>query len=60
MFARKMIPAIWLRLIVVILFSIFVAWQGMWLIAAIGALLILLSAYQLVMAYREAARQDQE
>ncbi|WP_018295485.1 hypothetical protein [Corynebacterium lubricantis] len=54
--AQKMIPAIWLRLIVVILFTIFVAWQGMWFIAVVGALLALMSAYQLIMAYRESRK----
>ncbi|MHA2788954.1 hypothetical protein ACXZ66_07400 [Corynebacterium sp. S7] len=54
--AQKMIPAIWVRLIVVILFTIFVAWQGMWLIAAIGVFLAVLSAYQLYKAYQESNR----
>ncbi|AIT61065.1 hypothetical protein [Corynebacterium doosanense] len=44
--------ALWLRLVVVIVFGIFVAVQKMWLIAGIAALLVLLTAWQLVAAYR--------
>lgn len=44
--------ALWLRLVVVIAFGVFVATQGMWLIAGIAALLVLLTVWQLVAVYR--------
>lgn len=49
-----MLAALWLRLIVVVAFGIFVAYQGMWLIAAVAALALALTCWQLVAAYRGA------
>lgn len=47
MLAERMIPFLWLRLVVVIAFTIFVAYQQLWLIAAIGAFLSALTAFQI-------------
>lgn len=41
------LPMLWLRLVVVIGFTIFVAIQQMWLITAIGVVLTLLIGYQI-------------
>ena len=49
---RQMIPFMWLRLVVVIGFTIFVAVQQMWVIVAISFLLALLTIWQLWSAYR--------
>lgn len=48
----RMIPAIWIRLIVILAFGIFVTWQGHWLVGIIAAVLVLVSIWQLWMAYR--------
>ncbi|AKE41190.1 hypothetical membrane protein [Corynebacterium kutscheri] len=49
---QRFIPFIWLRLIVIILFGIFLISEKMWLVAVIAAGLALLSAYQLYLAYQ--------
>lgn len=56
MVAARMIPMIWLRLIVLIAFGIFVATEGMWFITAVAAVLALLSLWQLKTAYE--AKRD--
>lgn len=58
MIASRMLPAIWLRVVVLIAFGVFVLYQGMWLIGGIIGLLILLSLWQLIYAYREKARNS--
>lgn len=60
MIASRMLPAIWLRLVVLIAFGLFVLNEGMWLIGGIIGLLILLSLWQLIYAYREKARNRQQ
>ena len=50
--SRQIIPFIWLRLVVVIGFTVFVAVQDMWVIAAISTMLALLTIWQLWSAYR--------
>ena len=45
------LPMLWLRLVVVIGFTIFVAIQQMWLITTIGVVLMLLTGYQIYRAY---------
>ena len=50
--SRQIIPFMWLRLIVVIGFTIFVVVQQMWVIVAISVLLALLTIWQLWGAYR--------
>lgn len=50
--SRRLISALWFRLIVVIAFSIFVAVQQMWLVTAFAALLAVLTIWQLWNAYK--------
>ena len=50
--SRQIIPFMWLRLVVVIGFTLFVAVQQMWVIVAISVLLALLTIWQLWSAYR--------
>ena len=50
--SRQIIPFMWLRLVVVIGFTIFVAVQQMWVIVAISVLLALLTMWQLWSAYQ--------
>ena len=50
--SRQIIPFMWLRLVVVIGFTIFVAVQQMLVIVAISVLLALLTIWQLWGAYR--------
>ena len=45
------LPMLWLRLVVVIGFTIFVDIQQMWPITTIGAVLTLLTGYQIYHAY---------
>lgn len=58
MVAARMIPMIWLRLVVLVAFGIFVAYQGMWFITAVAGVLALLSLWQLKTAYE--AKRDLE
>ncbi|KQB85724.1 hypothetical protein [Corynebacterium lowii] len=48
----RMIPALWLRLIVIIAFGLWVFTQHMWLIGAVSIVLGGLTIWQLVAAYR--------
>ena len=50
------LPMLWLRLVVVIGFTIFVAIQQMWPITAIGVVLTLLTGYQIYRAYSSRCR----
>jgi uncharacterized membrane protein len=52
-----MIPMIWLRLIVMLVFGAFVAWQGHWLVGILAGVLVLASAGQLWYAYRQRSRE---
>lgn len=45
------LPMLWLRLVVVIGFTIFVTIQQMWPITTIGVVLTLLTGYQIYRAY---------
>ncbi|AHI22768.1 hypothetical protein B843_06915 [Corynebacterium vitaeruminis DSM 20294] len=54
-----MIPALWVRLIVIIGFGIFVATQHLIWIAAVAVLLALLTAGQLASAYKEKRRRSE-
>ncbi|WP_276652203.1 hypothetical protein [Corynebacterium vitaeruminis] len=56
---HRMIPALWVRLIVIIGFGIFVATQHLIWIAAVAVLLALLTAGQLASAYKEKRRQSE-
>lgn len=58
MLATQMLPMLWFRLAVLIAFTIFVVVQEMWLIAAFTAVLIGITGFQLVQAYR--AKKDEE
>ncbi|QGU04577.1 DUF2919 family protein [Corynebacterium comes] len=53
----RMIPMIWLRLIVILAFGVFVAWQGHWIVGIIAGILVLVSVWQLWYAYRQRERQ---
>lgn len=53
----RIIPLIWLRLIVMLVFGAFVAWQGYWLVGILAGVLVLASAGQLWYAYRQRGRE---
>lgn len=53
--AQRMIPVIWIRLLVILGFGAFMIYEGMWVLAVIAAVLVILSAAQLVSAYRQRA-----
>lgn len=48
----RMIPAIWIRMIVMAAFGAFVTWQGYWFVGILAGILVLVSIWQLRMAYR--------
>lgn len=48
----RMLPFLWIRLVVVIGFSIFVAAQQLWLVTAIGVVLAGLTGFQIYNVYR--------
>jgi hypothetical protein len=50
--SRRLISALWFRLVVVIAFSIFVAVQQMWIVTAVAVLLAVLTIWQLWSAYK--------
>ena len=60
MIASRLIPMLWLRLIVIIAFTIFVAIQGLWLIAAIACALFGLTCWQLRTGYRNKAETERD
>lgn len=60
MLASRMIPMIWLRLIVLLGFAVFVAYQGMWIVALIALALVAVSGWQLAAAYREKRESAQD
>ncbi|WP_026166172.1 hypothetical protein [Corynebacterium mastitidis] len=49
----RMIPALWLRLIVIVAFTLWVFFQQMWLVGLIAVALGGITAWQLVAAYRQ-------
>ncbi|GAA1474612.1 MAG: hypothetical protein ACYCDI_00500 [Corynebacterium aurimucosum] len=51
--SRHLIPVLWIRLVVLAGFSIFIWTQDMKLLAAFSVLLVVLTAVQLVIAYRQ-------
>ena len=57
MLTERMIPFLWLRLVVVVGFTLFVAWQQLWLIAVIGVLLSALTGYQIYSASKPNTHQ---
>ena len=57
MLTERMIPFLWLRLVVVVGFTLFVAWQQLWLIAIIGVLLSALTGYQIYSASKSNTHQ---
>lgn len=50
---RYLIPVLWVRLVVLAGFGIFIWLQGMRLLAAFSVLFVVLTAVQLVIAYRQ-------
>ncbi|MBU5655324.1 hypothetical protein KPA07_10470 [Corynebacterium aurimucosum] len=50
---RYLIPVLWVRLVVLAGFGIFIWTQAMKLLAAFSVLLVVLTAVQLVIAYRQ-------
>lgn len=48
----RLVPFLWLRLVVLIGFCVFVASKDMWLITGIAVLLTLFTGMQLAAAYR--------
>ncbi|KQB85619.1 hypothetical protein [Corynebacterium oculi] len=48
----RMIPALWLRLIVIIAFALWVFFQHMWVVGAVAVALGGITVVQLVAAYR--------
>lgn len=59
MLAARMIPALWLRLIVLVGFTVFVAFKGIYWLAALCVFFILVSAWQLSGAYKQKAYMDE-
>ncbi len=52
MLSERMLPFLWLRLVIVMAFTIFVAFQDLWLIVGIGAFLSALTGYQIYSVYQ--------
>jgi uncharacterized membrane protein len=53
MLPSRMIPMIWLRLVVILVFGIFVTVQGHWFVGILAGILVLVSVGQLWYAYRQ-------
>ncbi|MCK7674559.1 CD36 family protein [Corynebacterium pygosceleis] len=45
--AHRMIPMLWFRILVLVGFLAYTAYSGMWVLAAIGVVLLVLSGFQL-------------
>ncbi|WP_080794969.1 hypothetical protein [Corynebacterium pacaense] len=57
--AHRMIPALWLRLVVLIGFIAFMAWERLWILVVIGVILLALTAWQLLSAHRQRAAMEE-
>lgn len=57
MIPSRMIPLIWIRLIVILIFGVYVSWQGYWFVGIIAGVLVLVSFWQLWMAYKYRHRE---
>lgn len=60
MIASRMIPALWFRLIVLVGFILFMAWESMWILCLVGLGLLALSGWQLRTAYQQRGTQARE
>ncbi|QPK80450.1 hypothetical protein G7Y31_05755 [Corynebacterium lizhenjunii] len=49
---QRMIPFLWARLVALLVFVIVVGWNAVWWALAIGVVLLLMTGYQLYMAYQ--------
>lgn len=49
---QRLRPLLWIRLVVLAGFGVFVAYQSMWLLCALAAVLVAITVGQLIMAYR--------
>lgn len=58
MMASRMIPALWLRFIVLIGFTLFMLWESTWIISLIGIALTLITAWQLRTAYQQRDQRE--
>lgn len=56
MLAQRMLPFIWLRLVVLIGFTIFVATKSMWLVTLIAVALTGWTIFQLAYTYRNSSQ----
>ena len=52
MLSERMLPMMWLRFVVIVLFGIFVAWKQMWLLLIIAIALLAWTAFQIFYATR--------
>lgn len=59
MIAARMIPALWLRLVVLVGFLLFVAIKGIYWLATLCLFFILLSVWQLSSAYKQKAYMEE-
>lgn len=60
MLAQRMLPFIWLRLVVLIGFTIFVATKSMWLVTLIAVALTGWTIFQLAYTYRNSSQLRNE
>lgn len=58
MIARRMIPWLWLRLIIVAGFTVYTAVDSSWYLSAIGVVLIVITGAQLRTAYQQQPTAD--
>lgn len=58
MIPARVVPVLWIRLAVVVAFLVWVSYQQQWLFAAIAAILVAITGFQLAGAYR-AKRESQ-
>lgn len=58
MLASRMIPMLWVRLVILIGFMVFVAFNSSWIFVAIAGVLVVITGFQLMMAYQ--SRRDEE
>lgn len=57
--AARMIPLLWLRLVVLLAFIVFMAWESLWILVIVGIFLIALTGWQLYAAYRQRTGMDE-
>ncbi|AKK05904.1 hypothetical protein CMUST_07895 [Corynebacterium mustelae] len=60
MLAERMLPFLWIRLVIVLGFTVFAFYQSITILAVVGIGLALLTGFQIFSAYRNRLSEEQD